>query len=179
MDPDTLSGMDPEDVQDAVEERNSILDELKKAMEDAEVKVSVNEQTGEITMDNSILFSTDSYELSEEGRKYLDTFMKVYAQVLLSDKNYEHVAAIRLEGHTDSRSSYGHNKILSERRAESVLVYCLNSKESGLTDLEKDRLKALAVTEGYANADPVYDENGKEDMEASRRVTVKFHIKVK
>ena len=179
VDPDTLSGMDPEDVQDAVEERNSILDELKKAMEDAEVKVRVNEQTGEITMDNSILFSTDSYELSEEGRKYLDTFMKVYAQVLLSDKNYEHVAAIRLEGHTDSRSSYGHNKILSERRAESVLVYCLNSKESGLTDLEKDRLKALAVTEGYANADPVYDENGKEDMEASRRVTVKFHIKVK
>lgn len=47
-----------------------------------------------------------------------------------------------------------------------------------MTQEHKYRFQALAQTRGYSFSDPVYDENGSVDMEASRRVAVKFYINV-
>ncbi len=60
--------------------------------------------------------------------------------------------------------------------SDAVLDYCLNS--AATTQEQKDRFGALAQARGYSFSDPVFDENGNVDMEASRRVAVKFYIQV-
>ena len=67
-------------------------------------------------------------------------------------------------------------EMLSQKRADAVLDYCLNS--AATTQEQKDRFGALAQARGYSFSDPVFDENGNVDMEASRRVAVKFYIQV-
>ena len=66
-----------------------------------------------------------------------------------------------------------------QNRADAVRDYCLESSENGLDADQKALLKEKAVTRGFAGTDLVYDENGKEDRDASRRVLVKFFITVK
>lgn len=60
--------------------------------------------------------------------------------------------------------------------SDAVLDYCLNS--AATTQEQKDHFGALAQARGYSFSDPVFDENGNVDMEASRRVAVKFYIQV-
>ena len=60
--------------------------------------------------------------------------------------------------------------------SDAVLDYCLNS--AATTQEQKDRFGALAQARGYSFSDPVFAENGNVDMEASRRVAVKFYIQV-
>ena len=67
---------------------------------------------------------------------------------------------------------------MSQKRAETVLDYCIHNTGSELTDTEKEELKELSQAIGYASSNLVYDDNGKEDPDASRRVTVKFIVRL-
>ncbi|MGN1165605.1 MAG: OmpA family protein, partial [Lachnospiraceae bacterium] len=127
-----ILNMDASTLEDVVEVRDNILADLKTAFSDANIDLNINEKNGEIVMDNSILFATDAYELSDMGKQYIDQFVGVYAQVLLSDKFRDNVAEVRFEGHTDSRGDFGYNQNLSQKRAEAVLDYCIGSTANGL-----------------------------------------------
>ena len=85
------------------------------------------------------------------------------------------MADIIIEGHTDSTGSYEHNLELSQNRALNVAKYCLNM--GTLTQTQKTRLKSIITAQGRSFSDPVYDENGVEDQERSRRVEIKFRLK--
>ena len=100
----------------------------------------------------------------------------MYASVLFDGAYADRVSAVVFEGHTDTNASYEYNLELSQKRAQAVLDYCLNS--TAMTQEQKDRFGALAQAKGYSFSDPVYDENGNVDMDASRRVAVKFYINV-
>ena len=39
-------------------------------------------------------------------------------------------------------------------------------------------MRELLVTKGYSYTSPVYDKDGKEDQEKSRRVEIRFFIKI-
>ena len=39
-------------------------------------------------------------------------------------------------------------------------------------------METVAESKGFSYSDPVFDENGEENMDASRRVAIKFFIKV-
>ena len=178
VDASALGGMDEKEIEGALKVRGDIRDELIEAYKQAGMEVEIDETTGEIAMDSTVLFAVNSYTLSEEGKEYLDRFMKVYLQVLFSEKFKEYIDHVDFEGHTDSEGSYGYNMDLSLNRANAVLNYCLESDANGLTEEQKQMLREKAVTEGFSSSDLVYDENGKEDRDASRRVAVKFFIRV-
>ena len=177
MSEDSLANMNTATMSAVVETRNDVMAKLKSAFKKADIDVNINETTGEIVMDTNVLFGYDSSELSEEGKKYINRFMGVYSSVILDDSLKDTISEVRFEGHTDSNGTYDYNLELSQKRAEAVEAYCLNSDTTKMSENQKKRLNQIGTAKGYSFSDPVYNENGEEDEEASRRVAIKFYIK--
>lgn len=141
---------------------------LKEAFEaSSDIDVNIDENTGKITLDSGILFETDSSDLSEEGMDYLDHFFSVCEEVIFGGGYDAYIDEIIVEGHTDSSGDYGYNQFLSEERAYMVEDYCYEN----YTDLS-----FLMDVVGCASDELIYDENGNEDSEASRRVVFKITL---
>ena len=155
--------------------RTRIVQELSAQLASARISATVDEKTGDIVLDSSLMFETGSSTLKAGGLAQLNRLIPVYLGVLLQDEYRDYVAEIIIEGHTDSTGSYEHNLELSQNRALNVAKYCLNM--GTLTQTQKTRLKSIITAQGRSFSDPVYDENGVEDQERSRRVEIKFRLK--
>ena len=171
---DDLDDLEPSVYREATKRRDTIIDELKKSFKRAGIDAAIDEKTGEVVMDNSILFEVNSYELGDEGKEYLDKVFSAYASVILDDKYSTSLKDVSFEGNTDSDGGSEYNMRLSENRANAVMEYC----SSLLDDKQRTVFDELATSKGYGESNPIYDENGKEDKDASRRVAVKFIMKV-
>lgn len=157
--------------------RGELIYTLSTMIDKAELKIDINRQTGEITLDSSILFEFDKSELSDEGKDVLTKFVNIYAAVLLNDKFAGLVDGIVVEGHTDSQGTDEINIPLSEARAKNVLDFCL-SEETGLSAEKRGKLGKIATSAGCASERPVYREDGTIDDDASRRVSFRFVLGV-
>ena len=171
---DDLAELEPSVYREVEEQRNEILSELKNAFKKEGLTAAINEHTGEVAMDSNVLFEKGSFELTSEGKKYLDKMFAAYASVILDEKFSTSLKDISFEGNTDSDGGSEYNKRLSENRAKTVMEYCSGLLDSG----QKTLFDELAVCRGYGESDLVYDENGHEDKDASRRVAIKFMMKV-
>ena len=145
--------------------KEDLVTELETSYENADVEVTINKITGEIAMDNALLFDVDSYELSQAGKEHLKAYLQAYAEVVLDEKYSGFVSRIVVEGHTDTSGSYDYNLELSQKRADAVLNFCL-SEEAGLDAAYVQALTQLLTAKGYSYDYPVYDENGE----------VEFHV---
>ena len=150
--------------------QNSILTDLEKAFADKDIKADIDKATGRVSLDSNILFASDSSDLSSDGKDSLDDFLDVYTSVVLNDSNKDLVANIVVEGHTDTNGDHEYNQKLSEKRAETVADYCTEKVPS---------LKSIIKSKGYSFDDPVYNDDGTINMEASRRVVFKFVLDTK
>ena len=173
-----LAQLEPAEFQGILQIRDTIMDRLRAAFAEAGIQVQINEKTGEILMDNDILFAVDKYDLTSAGQQYIDSFMGVYASVITAEEFSDYISGVYFEGHTDSSGSYGYNLTLSQKRADTVLDYCVNSTGSGLNSAQKEKMQQLSTAIGYSSSDLIYDDRGNEDMDASRRVAIKFFINV-
>jgi len=152
-------------VRQLIEEHSNVLETLQTAFTDAGIEVNINTLTGRVTLDTSFLFGINEYELTSDGTAYLDGFLDVYADVILSDAFTRSIAEIIVEGHTCSDGSREMNQILSESRAAAVADYCL---------LRQPELAEIVISRGLAFDYPVLDADGNEDKPASRRVVFRF-----
>lgn len=173
---EALEGMTKAEIEEIEEVRASILRELAAAFESRAIEAQIDVRTGEITMGDTVLFEDNSAALSAEGEAYLDALFEAYASVLLDAEYVDRINYIRIEGHASPTGTYEYNLDLSQRRAESVMNYCLESENNGLSTEQRATLAELLVAEGYSFTDPVYDDAGEIDHEASRRVAIKFFI---
>lgn len=122
----------------------------------------VDENTGAITLDSSILFASDSFALSDSGKTQLKSFLDDYcAATLENSENKDKLKKIKVEGHTDTDGSYDYNKKLSENRAKAVMDYAVK---------EHPELEAYMYAVGCSYDNPVYGSDGTVDKEKSRRV---------
>lgn len=152
-----------------VQTKAELLADLEKAFKDEGIKVTVNAETGEMTMDASVLFGGDSSVLTDAGKEVVRRFVEVYTTVAFADEYKGFISHTMVEGHTaPTGSTYEQSLPLSYDRANVVRDYCL-SLNSGLS---ADDLEAI----GYSNSRPVKDKDGKVDMAASRRVSFRFII---
>ena len=55
------------------------------------------------------------------------------------------------------------------------MEYCLS--DSSLSKEQKEQLRSVITANGRSFSNPVYDADGKVDLEKSRRVEVKFRLK--
>ena len=150
------------------------MEDLAKAFNDAGIKVTVDEKSGELAMDSSVLFGGDSAVLTTEGKTFLNKFVDVYTSIVFSDKYEGFVSKTMVEGHTApvSGSTYESGLPLSEQRANNVKDYCVSSE----TGVDTSKLATNLEAIGYSNSKPVKDANGNVDMAASRRVSFRFII---
>ncbi len=130
---------------------------------------------GDIILDSTVFFDTAKSTIKEEGQALLNSFIPVYLDVLLREEYADYLGEIIIEGHTDSSGSYNTNLKLSQDRALQVALYCLDLPT--LTPAQKQRLQQILTAKGRSYADLVYNADGTENAEASRRVEFKFSLK--
>lgn len=157
-----------------VEKKEDLMADLVKAFEDADISVTVDEESGELAMDASVLFGGDSAVLTDEGKAFLNKFVSAYTAIVFSEKYDGFVAKTMIEGHTapTSASTYETGLPLSVERANTVKDYCLSAE----TGVDTTRLAESLEAIGLSNSKPILDADGNVDMPASRRVSFRFII---
>lgn len=157
--------------------RSELIEALRDEFEGSDLKVFVDSQTGAITFDSSVLFDSNKYDIKDSGASFLNEFLPRYFSVLLEGGFKEYVSEIIIEGHTDTRSTYMYNLELSQQRALSVAKYCLDEETSVLSKKQIAELQTIVTANGRSYSDPVYNDDGSVNMDASRRVEFKFRLK--
>lgn len=158
------------------EMKEDLLDDLSAAFEAEGLNVTVNRETGEISMDSSVLFGGDSSALTDEGKAFLNKFIKAYNSVAFSDKYDGFISKTMIEGHTapTANSTYASGLPLSQERAANVKAYIL----SGETGVDLSAKADTFEDVGYSNSQPILNEDGSVNMDASRRVSFRFLVNV-
>lgn len=168
------------ELQDIVGIRTDIIGALQDTFDNSSMKVDA--QTGSITFSSDVLFRFNSATLTEASRETLRDVIPMYLDVLLQDRFRGYIAEIIIEGHTDTHGTYKSNMELSHNRADAVANFCLDTK-NGLSETKIEQLQRLLTVNSKSSSNPVYKKDaagnstGEVDMEASRRVEIKFRLK--
>ena len=165
-------------LKEELEEKQAEIDKIigvNQEFSKEEIAINIDQQTGAIVFDASILYDRSKSELKGEGIQFLDRFLPIYIGVLFSSEFKDDTAEIIIEGHTDTDSGYMYNLGLSQDRALSVVEYCLS--DSSLSKEQKEQLRSVITANGRSFSNPVYDADGKVNLTKSRRVEVKFRLK--
>ena len=164
-------------LEQAAKTQESLLAKLTAAFQAEGIQATVNESSGEVSLDSAVLFGGDSAALSSDGKAFLNKFIKAYSSVMTDPEFSGFVAGIMVEGHTAPvpGDTYEDDLPLSEQRAEAVRNYCL-SDDAGLSAESVRVMSSLLAAQGLSNSYPVKDSNGNVDMAASRRVAFRFLV---
>ncbi|TBR61583.1 chemotaxis protein MotB [Westiellopsis prolifica IICB1] len=125
-------------------------------MKSNNINVKVNPETGDISIQESILFTQGSTELKPQGKDFLRRFIPVYSRVIFSNQEIEsEVSRVVIEGHTSSEGDNKTNMELSVLRASSVYKFIFyDMKFSTKASLSQ---KILAAGRGEIEADKTRD----------------------
>ena len=156
--------------------KQEIIVNLSNEFSQTDLIVEVDPKTGSIAFDSNILFAVGSFELTDEGKTFLDSFIPVYFDTLIHSEYAEYISEIIIEGHTDTQGEYMYNLELSQKRALSVCKYCLDIIAED-ERFDKDYIRSITTANGRSWSNPVYDDHGEIDMDSSRRVEFKFSLK--
>lgn len=114
----------------------------------------------------STLFAYDQSVLQTKFQDILKDFFPRYLRLISSKQYKDNIEEIRIEGHTDSQGSYEYNMKLSQDRTRSVLNYCLWM----VPPTGKEWTIARITANGLSSSHLIYNPNGTENRELSRRV---------
>lgn len=135
--------------------------------------IEIDPRNGSLRLSANVLFDEGKYVLKANAKKALKVAVYDYFQTILDNEEINrHIDKIVIEGHTNSKGNYLYNLQLSQKRAYSVMDFLLT-----LDFNKQENLKELIAASGRSFLDPIYDENGKEDPEASRRIEIKLSLK--
>lgn len=154
-----------------------LISALKQEFDQQSLNVVIDEADGSIALDSNILFGYNENELTDEGNAMLSEILPVYCKVLMSEKYQDYLAEVRIDGYTDTSGDYLYNLQLSQERALAVANYLIESCSSFLNAEEQANLQSKLTANGHSMSNPVYTSDGQIDMDASRRVEIKFSLK--
>lgn len=170
-----LESVEEARILEIIEKRDDLLNDLTAAFAEAGLDARVDAETGEIALDATVLFGFDEATLTAEGTEFLNRFLQVFSSVILDAKYEGFVSDILVEGHTDTQGNYDYNLTLSQERADTVKDYCL-SGDAGLDAAVTDSLSELLTAYGYSYDQPIYNDDGTVNADASRRVSFRFLV---
>jgi chemotaxis protein MotB len=122
---------------------------------------------GNIVLNESVLFETNSHEIKQDGRALLDMLARAFANVLDDPLVRESIDVILVQGHTDERGSVSYNRELSARRANAVLDHMFESNPR----LEQSYGSYFASS-AYSEFRPVQTGKTEADYQQNRRIEV-------
>lgn len=166
-----------EQIDNLIGVKAKLIEALSDEFEHSAMSINVDQNTGAIMFDASILFDFNKSELKKSGEKFLNRFLPIYYRVLTSNEFREYVSEIIIEGHTDTEGEYIYNLKLSQARALSVATYCLGDDNKSLNGSQKKQLREILTANGKSWSDPIYKRKNVVDQDASRRVEFKFRLK--
>ena len=155
--------------------RTEIIQALSTALSNSSIHATIDPSTGDVVLESAVFFETGKSIIKEEGQELLNTFLPLYLSVLLDPEYSDYLGEIIIEGHTDSTGSYITNLELSQNRALTVAKYCLSMPS--LTKEQRTLLQSILTAKGRSSSDLIYNEDGTENKDASRRVEFKFSLK--
>ncbi len=129
-----------------------VIGEIVGQMKKNNINVKVNPETGDVSIEESILFSQGSAELKPKGKVFLSKFIPVYSGVIFSKPEFAtEVSRVVVEGHTSSEGDDQINLQLSLKRSSSVAEHIFSKMNfSTKTNLQQ---KFLAAGRGEIEAD--------------------------
>ena len=147
-----------------------VISALKRALGK---KMEIDPKSGSIRVSANILFEQGKADLKESAKVELKEIFSEYIRALIeNDSIREHLDKIVIEGHTNSDGSYLYNLNLSQKRAYSVMQYLLS-----LDFAKKYDIKKIVMASGRSDLDLIFNEDGDEDKNSSRRIEIKFLLK--
>lgn len=148
---------------------------VEETLNNDNIPVKVDKDSGQVTFGESTMFDIDSDELKPEAKEMLKKFVPKYVETVY--KNYGiNISKIVVEGHTDDIGSYLYNLDLSQRRAYSVTKFMV-SDEIGNYKYKNEFTKDI-IAVGRSKADLIKFNNGTVNRDASRRVELKYEINI-
>ena len=136
---------------------------------------------GRITFPDKAFFEAGSAAIPARSRQFLDNICSRWLATLRESSDRFDIDEIRIEGHSSSewigapteRDAWVENLRLSQQRAQSVLVHCLDHVgQTPLGDWARGKLTAV----GYSSSRRLLTGGGAEDRVASRRVVLGHEI---
>ena len=122
-------------------------------------------------------FTQGDPTVPSEFRDVLRNFFPRYIAILTKPEYRDAIAEIRIEGHTSSEwhdrvgldRAYYNNMKLSQDRARNVLQYVLEMRHLQVTR-NKEWIKKYLTANGLSSSKLIFDSNGNQNREESRRV---------
>ena len=173
---ETLMAEQQKKIEQIIGVKADLIAALKKQFDEHNLNVVIDEATGSIALDSNVLFSYNESELTDEGIQMLGEVLPLYCKVLMESQYQDYLAELSIDGYTDTSGDYLYNLQLSQARALAVADYLFANADSYLTADELSNLKEKLTSNGHSMSNPVYTD-GEVDMDASRRVEVRFRLK--
>ena len=115
--------------------------------------------------------------VSNDFKRVLRNFFPRYIDILTKPEYRDEIAEIRIEGHTSSEwhdrvgldLAYYNNMELSQNRSRNVLQYVLEIRDDVITR-NKKWIKKYLTANGLSSSKLIFDSNGNQNREESRRV---------
>lgn len=169
-------------VQQTASEVESVRDDLSGVLVAADsslrgtgTRVSIDPETGVLTLDSEVLFAYGSAELRPSAAVAITDITERFIPTVLSNPAVDSMLQeIVVEGHTDTIGSYISNLSLSQARAYSVMRAMVEGSEGAPY---AERLKDLIVASGKSEVRPVQLPDGSIDMARSRRIEIHFRMR--
>lgn len=125
--------------------------------------------------DTEVLFAHGDDAIKPAFKLILDDFFPRYVAIITSDKYRNDILEVRIEGHTSSDwglatgtdHAYIKNMALSQARTRTALAYLLNLAQ---VHTHKPWLAGHVTANGLSSSKLIYQSDGAEDAERSRRV---------
>lgn len=163
------------EIEEVVNVKTEIIKALTEAFKESNMAIEIDQQTGAIRFPGSVLFESNSSEISAKGEGFLKEFIPAYLGILLQDRFKDEISSVMIEGHTDKKGDYMYNMALSQDRAYSVLEY-IYSKD--FPDFKEKSLSQKYITaNGRSFNQPLTNDKGEYDPDRSRRVEFLFRLK--
>ena len=158
--------------------------ELAEKLQNEKIDATVDNLTGSVKISDVELFEVGSYTLSPKGKQFLNKFIPIYLNILLENPTIaENIENIIIQGHTDTQmfkgantenEQFSKNMFLSLQRAYAVQEYIFKTSHNTKYD---PILRKILVVEGKSYADPILDNEGRENLAESRRVELRLRVK--
>ena len=163
--------------------KSEVAKDLAQELNAKNINAQIDLSTGAVMLSDLQLFELGSYQLSEDGKAFLNKFIPIYLNAVYSNpKIADKVVNIVIQGHTDSQSFAGvsskdlqfvKNMELSTQRANEVAKYIFYTPYNKAYSA---KLHKMLIVEGKSFSQPVIV-NGKEDYNKSRRVELQLVVK--
>lgn len=151
--------------------RQNVVLGLTEAFKAQNIDAEVDPQTGDVSIQESLLFPRASHKLTVQGRAFLERLLPTYYKVIFSKPTYtDAIMNIIIEGHASRTGDSGLNMRLSVLRSSQVYLFA------------RDRLgyhidhpmtkKLLIAGRGEIDADQ------SEERSADRKVLFRFRFKL-